>query len=594
MSKSDLKISRWLDAHFDRSANLNTLPRNAILSNVAGDGENRLIIVDLKLERDTRCRLKVYKGTLVAADTVLPDVPSSIISFYHDRLNPRTPVVGVGCVNDLLMFKNNKPFFKYSLPGLPVLPAEYDTWKSIDKNAGIDVRAVVERLKGISFHSLSSRSQQLLNLPPSKQEEFILSYLNNEPMRINLITCMTTLKKSSQDTYSIACPIIGTEAGIIYVLDPQNFSILLQANVCNIKNTPYIITATGLYDVDYKILVATRENQVCLLKRGWVEGKGIIQTTGTIVEILVVPGDNLIVIATTDKMLHSYTKKGQKLWSIEMTFPITCLCVVALKHLNAYLIAVGLKGGLIQLYQGRRPVDYITVPDTPSCITFGQMGQEEHVMVIITFGGAIIFKILKRTADFNLSHQDTSMPLLNYNKSLPLPKRSKLFLEQSMREREDPAAMHRNFQQDLIRLRLLTAKEIAQNLNYQTGNTNERKQIKLSAQVMGLGPKFTVILSLENMNSDTPITEMSVVFHVKREIYHLSSYIFKIPMIPPTLSYKIKTSVHELTSNEIIEPTKVVLLDAKQRVLRVFVMKKDLNIPVLAATINMPSTELAF
>lgn len=30
------------------------------------------------------------------------------------------------------------------------------------------------------------------------------------------------------------------------------------------------------------------------------------------------------------------------------------------------------------------------------------------------------------------------MPILSQNKSLPLPKRSKLFLEQSMREREDP------------------------------------------------------------------------------------------------------------------------------------------------------------
>lgn len=88
---SELKISRWLDAHLDRSAGLNTLPKNAILSNVAGDGENRLVITDLKLKKDMKCRLKVYKGTVVTTDTALPDVPSSIISFYHDRLNPRTP-----------------------------------------------------------------------------------------------------------------------------------------------------------------------------------------------------------------------------------------------------------------------------------------------------------------------------------------------------------------------------------------------------------------------------------------------------------------------------------------------------------------------
>ncbi|XP_045475110.1 Bardet-Biedl syndrome 1 protein homolog [Harmonia axyridis] len=593
MSRSELKISRWLDAHLDRSAGLNTLPKNAILSNVAGDGENRLVITDLKLKKDSKCRLKVYKGTMVTTDTVLPDVPSSIISFYHDRLNPRTPVVGIGCVNELLMFKNNKPFFKYSLPGLPVLPSEYDTWKSIDKNADIDVNGIVERLKAIPFHQLSSRSQVLLNLPPDKREEHILSYVNNEPMKINLITCMTTLKKSSQDPLSIACPVIATETGIVYILDPQNFSMLMQANVCNTKNTPFIVTAAGLYDVDYKIFIATRENQVCLLKRGWLEGKSIIQINRSIMDMIFVPGDNVIVLATTDKFLHTFTRKGQKLWSIEMTSSITCLCLVPLKYLNAYLVAVGQKSGLIQLYQGRRLVDFITVSDSPSCMTFGQMGQEDHVMVIITFDGAVIFKILKRTADFNLSHQDTSMPILSQNKSLPLPKRSKLFLEQSMREREDPIAMHRNFQQDLIRLRLTAAREMAQNLNYQIGSGNERKQIKLSAQVLGLGPKFTVLLSLENMSTELAIIETTVVFHVKPDKYQLSSYTFKIPLIPPNLAYKLKTTVSE-ASMENTEDSNVLLSDPKQRILRVFVMKKNESFPVIAATINMPPTDIAY
>lgn len=65
---------------------------------------------------------------------------------------------------------------------------------------------------------------------------------------------------------------------------------------------------------------------------------------------------------------------------------ITCLALISLKHLNSRLITVGLKGGSIQLYQGRHAVDFINAPDTPSAITFGQMGQEEHVMVIITLG----------------------------------------------------------------------------------------------------------------------------------------------------------------------------------------------------------------
>lgn len=79
-----------MEAHSDRSAGLKTLPRNAILADASGDGYFRLIITDLKLD-DGRSRLKIYKGTLLTTDQPLQDVPSSVISFYADHLEPRVP-----------------------------------------------------------------------------------------------------------------------------------------------------------------------------------------------------------------------------------------------------------------------------------------------------------------------------------------------------------------------------------------------------------------------------------------------------------------------------------------------------------------------
>lgn len=45
-----------------------------------------------------------------------------------------------------------------------------------------------------------------------------------------------------------------------------------------------------------------------------------------------------------------------------------------------------MKNGLIQIYHGRKCVDQTSVPGSPSAIVFGQLGQEEHVLVIITIG----------------------------------------------------------------------------------------------------------------------------------------------------------------------------------------------------------------
>lgn len=48
---------------------------------------------------------------------------------------------------------------------------------------------------------------------------------------------------------------------------------------------------------------------IALLRRGWLEGKIIIQTVLPVVDMIVMPGDNFICAATTDKMLHCYTKR---------------------------------------------------------------------------------------------------------------------------------------------------------------------------------------------------------------------------------------------------------------------------------------------
>lgn len=45
---------------------------------------------------------------------------------------------------------------------------------------------------------------------------------------------MTTMERSTRDRTAIACPIIATEFGNIYILDPQNFSVILQV----VKRSP--------------------------------------------------------------------------------------------------------------------------------------------------------------------------------------------------------------------------------------------------------------------------------------------------------------------------------------------------------------------
>ncbi|KAG5875411.1 hypothetical protein JTB14_030938 [Gonioctena quinquepunctata] len=165
---------------------------------------------------------------------------------------------------------------------------------------------------------------------------------------------------------------------------------------------------------------------------------------------------------------------------------------------------------------------------------------------IRTVAGTVIFKILKRTAEFNLNTTE-NVPLFQ-SKPLPLPKRSKLFLEQSMRERSAALEIHQTFQQDLIRIRLHAARELLQQHTQQSEMVNQKEQIKLSAQVLGLGAKFTVIFTLENMETKAAVSGINMILHVKPSNYDCTPNNILIPLIQPSFSYKIKVNVEEKIS----------------------------------------------
>ncbi|KAJ8939077.1 hypothetical protein NQ318_008680 [Aromia moschata] len=130
------------------------------------------------------------------------------------------------------------------------------------------------------------------------------------PYKESPITCTSTLRKSSYDQYAVSCPIIATESGNVYILDPPTLTILHQSNVCRKEATPFIMTSVGIFDVEYRIIIGCREKLICVLRRGWLEGKVIVQLINNIIDIIVVPGDNFIMVATENQMLTCYTKRG--------------------------------------------------------------------------------------------------------------------------------------------------------------------------------------------------------------------------------------------------------------------------------------------
>ena len=48
------------------------------------------------------------------------EMPTGVCTFYMDTTDPRTPAVAVSCGSFIYVFKNLRPYFKFTLPLLEV------------------------------------------------------------------------------------------------------------------------------------------------------------------------------------------------------------------------------------------------------------------------------------------------------------------------------------------------------------------------------------------------------------------------------------------------------------------------------------------
>ena len=116
----------------------------------------------------------------------------------------------------------------------------------------------------------------------------------------------------------MACLVLGTESSSIYILDPEAFTIM---DSLELPSPPVFLSVTGLYDVEFRILVTCRllahesivkiklcrDGALCLLKRGWPSAKLLCQLDSQPVGLL--RREKNIIIACMDQTLMCLTNK---------------------------------------------------------------------------------------------------------------------------------------------------------------------------------------------------------------------------------------------------------------------------------------------
>ena len=138
---------------------------------------------------------------------------------------------------------------------------------------------------------------------------------------------METLKKDTDVEDAVSSLVIGTENNQVLILDPSGAKVICNATL---PSTPSMMAVTGLYDIEWRIVVACRDGKVYTIKSGETKGKAVVQ--GTVIELETQPNalariEKNIYVTTMDYHLNCYHIKGRKVFSLALPAMATCMGV---------------------------------------------------------------------------------------------------------------------------------------------------------------------------------------------------------------------------------------------------------------------------
>lgn len=561
----------WLDAWHDPVAGMSCFSSFMCLADLHADGDHRLIMVDLKR------RIRIYKGTYIQWEQKLLDTPCAVQCFYHEVATPPIPTLAVASGHQVYIYRYMRPYLKFTLPPVDIDPVEAEIWGELRQGA-VDPRVAAEKLsiareKGTV---LSNQSVDLLALEePEQQAELVKKTKDQLLQQQTSITCMEVLRQNMDEPTAVSMLVLGTEKGMVYILDSSALNI---AAKIELDAVPTMMSVLGLYDVEYRITVACRDGNIYTIKNG--------QVLSTVIELETQPVglvrfDKNIYVGCMDNVVHCFHFKGKKNHSIYLPCPISCMSLLQLSRARtAKALVVALNNGEIRLYNGKHLISTTKTDDVVTGMKLGTFGREEGSLVLSFRSGSLMVKILQRNANLEVSSA-TLGPPPEQDIPLDVPKKTKLYVEQTSREREQAIDMHRTFQRDLCKLRLSTARAYVNLLGAGHGPMSSAggAHVRLNAQVVGMGPEFKIVVRVQNAGVHA-LYDVPLMCATNPSLYRVPRPCYYLPILVPQQLYIVEIPIVCHDENGGTDNVRIFLCS-----------RQDTSLPIISAAVNMPISE---
>ena len=445
----------WLHAMSDPLTNLKSTTNLMTFADINADGDFCLVVCDI--DRN----LKVFKGTNMINVTPVLEVPTALSVVYLDKAIPRTPSLAVAGGSYIFIYRHVRPYRKWMCPSVPIPNEEVNVWNDLKTSSITHSDACVlldkYRLQGIK---LSNRSVDLLGLTENERKSYVDSMRGVNYVQHTMITCMETLNVESHDMDSLSSLVVGTENREVYILPPDPANSMFITKV-DLPAVPALMNASGLLDVEWRVAVICRDKKLYSIKNGDTKHSAVLSGISIDLDaqgVSLVQQDNLLWVGTTNRKITCYTTRGKIQRSIAVGSDIVDLSILSIRSAKtSKLLLAALANGEIHMYKEGACVHTFQVEKPITGLRFGQYGREDNTLCILHGKGALTIKIWKRTNKYE-SLKSYAGPPPEQDIPISIPKKTKLYVEQLQREKDQGAEIHRLFQRDLCKLRLETAR----------------------------------------------------------------------------------------------------------------------------------------
>ncbi|GAV08718.1 hypothetical protein RvY_18372 [Ramazzottius varieornatus] len=567
--------SKWITLVEDQDAKVFTFGSCMALTDLRGEGRWALIAGELS-QSSGEVRLRALDGQTWRDAFKLPEFPSAVLTLNlepADTARRVIPAIAVAVGNMVLLYKSMKPLCRYQLPPVSPLEEEADLWLNAkEKNIGVVdlVNRLTSLLEAHPSSALSQRSRALLMLPHEEREGFLQEHVDKPLYRSTSITCMTTVNNKLKDESSDQLLVVGTENRQVLIVDALSNTTKAQHDM---PDVPVTVATHGTFQERYRLFVSCRDGKIYTVTKDYSE---IVSVSPNDRPITVLSTGKYLVVPCMDETVYFYKGKNNELQH-KLSAAIACAEVIKYEASGLRAVAIALANKEVYVFKDDQLVDVSTYDDVVIAMKYGRFDREEGAMAFVLRNGTVLIRLIRRRAKFDPVVQERIFrPLESV-----LPKKSKMFFEQTAREKENPKRTNTAIFDNLSRMKYEINKRYAESMHVQAGSGSVKNDIIITPQLLGSGPWFKLTVIVQNTSSTTPLVGYGIFIEVDRNMYDMKQTIVELPFVVPQGKFVFARSF------------RFVGQQTKQGSITIHLLRNSKSMPVLCVQAVIPESDVS-